>query len=100
MPMIHAETVKAVQELLQERGIKPKENERLGDYVARGLDIPEAKAQTFLELLHEGRSVEDARQAAGIAAPARHEALLTEIARVVGATLGQLRNVAGRERNP
>lgn len=95
MPMIHAETVKAVNELLRERGIQQRDNERLGDYVARGLSISESQAQVFLEALHEGDSAEHARHRAGIPAGTPQDALLVEIARTVGSALGRVRNLAG-----
>jgi hypothetical protein len=94
MPMIHAETVKAINELLRERGIQQKENERLGDYVARGLRISESQAQAFLDALHEGESAEQARDRAGIPPEVPRDALLLEIARAVGSALGRVRNLA------
>jgi hypothetical protein len=95
MPMIHAETVKAIHELLGERGIEQKENERLGDYVARGLNISDSQAQTFLDALHEGEPLDQARDRAGIPAGAPRDALLADIARAVGSALGRVRNLAG-----
>jgi hypothetical protein len=94
MPMIHAETVKAINELLRERGIRQRDNERLGDYVARGLNVPESQAQGFLDALHDGESVEQARDRAGIPAGAPRDALLVDIARAVGSALGRMRNLA------
>src|SRR6476619_5704984 len=64
--MIHAESVKAVQELLVERGIQPKENERWGDYVARGLGLSETQAEGFLHALDKSLSIDEACAAAGI----------------------------------
>ena len=95
MPMIHAETVKAINELLRERGVEQKPNERLGDYVARGLDISDGQAQTFLDALHEGETAEQARLRANIPEAATRENLLTDIARAVGEALGRVRNLAG-----
>lgn len=66
MPMIHAETVKAVQQLLHENGIEQRAGERLGDYLARGLHVSSAQAERFLDALHEGRSVEEAQAVARI----------------------------------
>ena len=88
--MIHAETIKAVQQLLQERGIDQRQQERLGDYVARGLDISPAEAERFLEALHDGCSVVEARSIAGIPEKPESQGLLNEIARAIGAGLGRI----------
>ena len=53
MPMIHGETMKAVQELLQERGVEHRPDEPWGDYVARGLHVSDAKAGAFLDALRQ-----------------------------------------------
>lgn len=87
MPMIHAETVKAAQQLLQDRGIEHREDEPWGDYFARGLGVSQGKAEAFLEALHRGCSVEQAKRAAGIADGA--DAI--RIARAVGRALGRIR---------
>ena len=93
MPMIHAETVKAVQELLRDRGIEQHENESWGDYVARGLGVSAGQAEAFLEALHEGCTVEEAVRVTGISAPAGNSAVLKEIARTVGTALGKIARI-------
>ena len=85
MPMIHAETVKAVQELLRDRGVEQRQDEPWGDYVARGLGISGAKAEAFLEALHRGCSVEEAQRIAGV-----RDRGLVRLARTVGRTLGRI----------
>ena len=49
--MIHGETMKAVQELLQDSGVEHRPDESMGDYVTRGLHVSGAKADAFLEAL-------------------------------------------------
>lgn len=90
MPMIHVETVKAVQELLKDRGIEQRQDEQLGDYVARGLGVSAGKAEAFLEALHRGCSVGEAQMVAGI----RDRGALVTMARSVGRTLGKIRRQA------
>ena len=82
--------MKAVQELLINRGIEQRENESVGDYIARGLGISDAKAQTFIEALHGGASLEEAKAAAGIEVEDAGNTLLIDIARVIGSALGRL----------
>ncbi len=96
MPMIHAETVKAVQELLQDRGVEQRQDEPWGDYVARGLGVSAAKAQAFLDALHRGCSVAEAQMAAGI----RQRGALVQMARTVGRVLGKIRRQAGSAPSP
>ena len=98
MPMIHAETVKAVQELLRDRGIEQHENESWGDYVARGLGVSAGQAEAFLEALHEGCTVEEAVRVTGISAPAGNSAVLKEIARTVGTALGKITRLSKGKR--
>ena len=88
--MITANVVRAVQDLLKERGIEPKEDERLGDYVARGLGVSDAKAAAFLEYLNEGVSAEEAQAHAGIEVGAPSQKLLNDIARAIGVALGRV----------
>jgi hypothetical protein len=90
MPMIHVETVKAVQELLRDRGIEQRPDESWGDYVARGLGVSGAKAQAFLDALHRGCSVGEAQLVAGI----RDRGALVQMARKVGRMLGKIRRQA------
>lgn len=88
--MISANVVKAVQETLRERGIEQKTDERLGDYVARGLGISDQEAETFLELVHDGHTVEEAQAKAGITVPNSGQSLLTDIAKAIGSALGRI----------
>ena len=66
MPMIHAETVKAAKQLLEDRGVEHRMDEPWGDYFERGLSVSPGKAEAFLEALHDGCSVEQAKRVAGI----------------------------------
>jgi len=79
--------VKAVQQLLQDRGIEQRSNEPWGDYIARGLGVSDAKAEAFLEALHAGCSVQAAERAAGISAGRR----AVRLARSVGIAVGRIR---------
>ena len=90
--MIHAESVKAVQELLVERGIQQKEDERWGDYVARGLDVSDTQAENFLHALDENLSIEEACAAAGISPECAKDGILADIGRAVGRALGTMRS--------
>ncbi len=89
MPMITAPVLNAVQQLLHERGIEKRTGERLGDYVARGLDITRAQADTLLEALHENKTLEEAQAEAGIV-PGASSGLLADIARAIGKALGHI----------
>ena len=88
--MITANVIRAVQDLLKERGIEQRPNERLGDYVARGLGISDGEAEAFLEAVHDGASIEEAERKAGIQVEPAHRSLLTDIARAIGSALGRL----------
>jgi hypothetical protein len=90
MTMINANAVRAIQELLVERGIEQKPGERIGDYVSRGLDISPAEAESFLEALREGCTIEEAEQRAGITVEGSKQGLLIEIARAIGSALGKM----------
>ncbi len=92
MPMITAPVVSAVQQLLHERGITKRVDERMGDYVARGLDITPAQAETFIEALHEGKTLEQAELEAHITVKSD---MLTAVARAVGTALGRISGVVG-----
>ncbi len=94
MPMISAPVLNAVQQLLQERGIEKRDDERLGDYVARGLNVSRAKADTLLEALHEGKTLEEAQVEAGIV-PGEAPGLLVDIAKAIGLALGRVAGAAG-----
>jgi hypothetical protein len=87
MPMIHAETVKAAQQLHEDRGVEHRTDEPWGDYFERGLNVSPAKAEAFLDALHNGCSVEEAKRLAGI--PDRDRAI--RVARAVGTALGKIR---------
>jgi hypothetical protein len=93
MPMITAPVVNAVQQLLHERGITKRVDERLGDYVARGLNITTAQAETLIEALHEGKTLEQAELEAHITV--KESELLIGIARAVGTALGRISGVVG-----
>jgi hypothetical protein len=88
--MITANVVRAVEELLKERGIEQREGERLGDYVARGLNISDSEAAAFLEYVHEGATIEEAQQKAGISVDAPASTLLADIGRAIGTALGRI----------
>ena len=88
--MISAEVIKGVQELLQERGIHKNPDENLGDFVARELRISDHQAQVLLESLHDGHTVKEAAQSAGIDQATAGKDLLTQIARAFGTALGKL----------
>ena len=90
--MIHAESVKAVQELLVERGIQQKEDERWGDYVARGLDVSDTQAESFLHALDENLSIEEACAAAGISPECAKDGIFVDIGRAVGRALGTIQS--------
>ena len=90
MPMITAPVTRAIEELLRGRGIEQKPGELLGDYVARGLGISASQAETFLERLHQGRTLEEAMADAGISGASKSHDLLVEVARAIGTALGKL----------
>ena len=87
---IDANVVKAVQELLINRGIEQRPDESVGDYIARGLGISDAKAQAFIEYLHGGASIEEAKTRAGIEIEGTAHTLLIDIARAIGSALGRM----------
>jgi hypothetical protein len=87
--MISAEVIKGVQELLVERGVQQRQDERLGDFVARGLGITSAQAEALLASLHDGAEVDQAVMAGGIDRNAVNEDLLVHLARVIGSAVGR-----------
>jgi hypothetical protein len=87
---IDASVLKAVQELLIDRGIPQKPDERIGDYIARGLGVSDAKANAFIEYLHEGASVQEAKARAGLEIEGAGHTLLIDIARAIGSALGRM----------
>lgn len=90
MPMITAPVLNAVQQLLHEHGITKRPNERLADYVARGLNITPAQAETLLEALHEGKTLEEAQAEANVVPQQTSSGLLVDLARTIGTVLGQV----------
>lgn len=76
--MINAPVVRAVHDLLRERGYEQRPDERLGDFVARGLGISASQAELFLACVYEGASVEEAKERDGIHVEAGHQSLLIE----------------------
>jgi len=90
MPMINAEVIKAVQDLLHERGIEQKQKERLADYVARGLKLSHAQTEAFLEALHSGKTVDEAREVAGIPEGEPQSSFLVAVAKRIGTSLGRV----------
>jgi uncharacterized protein (DUF433 family) len=88
--MISAEVIKGVKELLEERGVVQKPDERFGDFVARGLGISARQTEILLESLHDGHTVEDAIRAADISATDVSEDLLIQVARAIGVALARL----------
>ena len=88
--MISAEVIKGVHELLENRGVAPKEGERLGDFVARGLGVSARQSEVLLQSLHDGHSIEDAIRAAEVDPSFVGNELLVQIARAVGSALGRI----------
>jgi fructose-1-phosphate kinase PfkB-like protein len=89
--MVSAEAIKGVNDLLRERGIEQKPNERVADYVARGLGITAQQADVLLQAMHSGVPVDEAVVLAGInPASIADPDLLTRLARLVGSALGHL----------
>jgi hypothetical protein len=90
MPMISAPVLNAVQQLLHERGIQKRADERLGDYVARGLNVTASQAQVLIEALHQGKTLDEAQAEAGVVPEQTSSGLLIDLARVIGAALGHI----------
>jgi hypothetical protein len=88
--MISVEVEAAVQRLLHAHGLKQLPDERLGDFVARGLDITPKQANAFLAALNDGNTVEEAQLLAGIESSIPQAPLLVEIGRTIGGTLGKI----------
>ncbi len=89
--MVSAEAIKGVNDLLRERGIEQKPNERVADYVARGLGITAQQADVLLQAMHSGVSVDEAVVLAGINPTAITDRdLLTRLARAIGSAIGHL----------
>lgn len=62
--MIQAAVIRAINELLEKRGIMQKPGEEMGDYVARGLGISAEQAEAFLQAVHDGVPLEEAERKA------------------------------------
>ena len=90
MTMINPNILKAVHELLQERGIDQKQNESLSDYIARGLNLSDGETVRLLEALDSGMTIEEAQKAAGVTLGPDHQGLALSIARAIGTALGKL----------
>jgi hypothetical protein len=88
--MINAPVIRAVQDVLRERGFEQRPNERLGDFVARGLGVSDAEAEVFIQSVHDGASLDEAQARAGIRVEPVGQTLLTDIARAIGAALGRV----------
>lgn len=88
--MISAEVIKGVQELLEKRGLQQRENERLSDFVARGLEISDQQAEVLLEALHDGAEVNDAARRAGVDQSAIDQDMLAGIAQAIGTAAGRV----------
>ena len=87
---IDANVVKAVQELLIQKGILQRPDERIGDYIARGLGVSDAKANAFIEHLRDGAAPEEAIARAGIDNDGGNHTLLLDLARAIGSALGKM----------
>jgi hypothetical protein len=88
--MISAEVIKGTQELLEKSGAKKDTNENFGDFVARRLGISARQAEVLLESLHDGHTVEESIERAGISPAASDNELLIQVAQFIGATVGRL----------
>ena len=89
--MISANVIRGVEELLDRQGLRRQNEERLGDLVARKLDISAQQAEVLLESLHDGADLEEALRRAKI--PARfdaHNHFLNDLARTIGSALGRV----------
>ena len=90
MTMINPNILKAVHELLQERGIDQKQNESLSDYIARGLHLSDGETVRLLDALDSGMTIEEAQKAAGATLSSDHQGLALSIPRAIGMALGKL----------
>ncbi|MDQ2901587.1 MAG: hypothetical protein M3Y07_17590 [Acidobacteriota bacterium] len=66
--MIQAAVIRAINELLEKRGILQNPGEEMGDYVARGLGISAQQTEEFLQAVHDGVPLEEAERKARIPA--------------------------------
>ena len=90
MTTINPTVLKAIHELLQERGVTQKQNEPLGNYVARGLGISDAQTQRLFEELDNGKTIEEAQAAAGVTLSPEGQTLAVSLARAIGTALGKI----------
>jgi hypothetical protein len=98
--MITAQVLKGVHELLLEHGVEPKQDEELGDFVARGLHIDARQANILLTALHDGAPIDQALAAAEIDPKIAGESnLLSDLARLVGGAAGRLVSESRRTRS-
>jgi hypothetical protein len=89
--MISAEVIKGVQELLVEHGVRQGQDEKFGDFVARGLGISARQAEILLASLHDGQDVEEALSAADIDQQSVDRGFIVRMGRAIGNALGQVR---------
>jgi hypothetical protein len=90
MTMINPNVLKAVHDLLQERGIEQQQNESLSDYIARGLNLSDGETVRLLEALDSGMTIEEAQQEAGVTLTPEYQGLALSIARAIGTVLGKM----------
>ena len=93
--MISVEVEAAILHLLHDHGLKQLPDEKLGDFVARGLDITAKQANAFLAALNDGNTIEDAQLIAGIESSHPKTPLLVEMGRTIGSTLGKIASKLG-----
>ena len=96
--MINANVIKSVHELLEERGIRTKPDETFGDMVARALGISSRQSEILLESLHDGATIDVAAARAEIDTSHLEPDLLVQIARAIGAALGQVNRSSNPDR--
>jgi hypothetical protein len=87
--MISANVIKGVHELFEERGIRPKPDETLGDMVARALGVSARQSEILLDQLHEGAPLDEAAAAAQIDTALIPGDLLFRLATAIGTALGR-----------
>ena len=90
MTMINPNVLKAVHDLLQERGIEQRQNESLSEYIARGLGLSDGETVKLLEALDSGKTIEEAQEAAGVTLTPQFQGLAVSIAKAIGTALGKL----------
>jgi hypothetical protein len=88
--MIDANVLRAVGDVLDTHGVKPKRGESIADAVARALGLSNAEVHRWVEALSEGCSVEEANRRAGIASNREGDPLLVTVARAIGKAVGKV----------